>query len=229
MGISRGNITTNIIKNGLVFNMDPANRACYPQTGTLATDTVNSITGSLNNNVTFTPVSASSWYFDGTDDFINLLRPSELNFTPQTDAFSISSWIRTSGAGTIYSYGAPSSNSSTQIKITIRGDNYYPEMVLGGTVSAGSSALNNNTWHNIIVTVPAASSGAKMYLNGSIHISNGSLGTTTSTEPGLIGARTDGSGFEFTGYIGNIQIYNRALSAEEVLRNYNGLRGRFGL
>ena len=68
-----------------------------------------------------------------------------------------------------------------------------------------------------------------MYLIGSIHISNGSLGTTTSTEPGLIGARTDGSGFEFTGYIGNIQIYNRALSPSEVLFNYNGLKSRFGL
>ena len=39
MGISRGNITTNIIKKGLVFNMDAANRASYPKTGTTATDT----------------------------------------------------------------------------------------------------------------------------------------------------------------------------------------------
>ena len=27
MGVSRGNITTNIIKSGLIFNMDAANRA----------------------------------------------------------------------------------------------------------------------------------------------------------------------------------------------------------
>jgi len=34
------------------------------------------------------------------------------------------------------------------------------------------------------------------------------------------------------GYNGNlacISIYNRALSAEEVLHNYNALKGRFGL
>ena len=31
------------------------------------------------------------------------------------------------------------------------------------------------------------------------------------------------------GNIGCVQIYNRALSASEVLSNYNGLRGRFGV
>ena len=31
------------------------------------------------------------------------------------------------------------------------------------------------------------------------------------------------------GKISNTQIYNRALSASEVLQNYNALKGRFGL
>jgi hypothetical protein len=33
----------------------------------------------------------------------------------------------------------------------------------------------------------------------------------------------------FTGYIPNTQIYNRALSATEVLQNYNATKTRFGL
>ena len=43
-----GSITTDIIVDGLVFNMDAANRACYPKTGTTATDTINNINGTLN-------------------------------------------------------------------------------------------------------------------------------------------------------------------------------------
>ena len=35
-----GSITTDIISDGLVFNVDPANRACYPKTGTTVADTV---------------------------------------------------------------------------------------------------------------------------------------------------------------------------------------------
>ena len=35
MGIRRGEITTKIVSDGLVFNMDAANRASYPRTGTI--------------------------------------------------------------------------------------------------------------------------------------------------------------------------------------------------
>ena len=53
MGIRRGEITSKIISDGLVFNMDPANRSCYPKTGTTATDTINSLSGSLINQTSF--------------------------------------------------------------------------------------------------------------------------------------------------------------------------------
>ena len=43
-----GSITTGIIADGLVLNMDAANRASYPKTGTTATDTVNNNVGTLN-------------------------------------------------------------------------------------------------------------------------------------------------------------------------------------
>jgi hypothetical protein len=33
----------------------------------------------------------------------------------------------------------------------------------------------------------------------------------------------------FNGNVGNVQIYNRALSATEVQQNFNALRGRYGI
>ena len=33
----------------------------------------------------------------------------------------------------------------------------------------------------------------------------------------------------FKGYISNVMIYNKALTADEVLQNYNATKGRFGL
>ena len=47
MGIRRGSISTPIIVDGLIFNMDAANRACYPKTGTTATDTVGNVNGTI--------------------------------------------------------------------------------------------------------------------------------------------------------------------------------------
>ena len=75
-----GSITTDIIADGLVLNMDAANRASYPVQRTLAT----AESGSCYNTLDLTqsgsfisdpqfitqPVSASSWVFDGIDDYI---------------------------------------------------------------------------------------------------------------------------------------------------------------
>ena len=47
MGIRRGEITTKIVSDGLIFNFDAANRASYPRTGTTATDTIGNIAGTL--------------------------------------------------------------------------------------------------------------------------------------------------------------------------------------
>jgi len=43
-----------------------------------------------------------------------------------------------------------------------------------------------------------------------------------------IGRLGDGRQY-FNGKISNIQVYNRALSAAEVLQNYNASKSRFGL
>ena len=42
-----------------------------------------------------------------------------------------------------------------------------------------------------------------------------------------LGSRSDG--YHFIGDVSTMTIYNRALSANEVLHNYNALKGRFGL
>jgi hypothetical protein len=41
--------------------------------------------------------------------------------------------------------------------------------------------------------------------------------------------QANSTGNNFGGEIACVQIYNRALSASEVLFNYNGLKSRFGL
>ena len=53
MGIRRGSISTPIIADGLVFNMDAANRASYPKSGTIITNTISNTTGSLINDHIF--------------------------------------------------------------------------------------------------------------------------------------------------------------------------------
>jgi hypothetical protein len=164
--------------------------------------------------------------FDGTDDLIDLGRPSSLNLMPSVDEFSISAWFKTTSSGTIYSFGAPSSSSNTQIKIVIRGasgtDDYYPEVTLKGTATTiGSSAYNDGNWHNIILT--CTTSTAILYIDGS-NVGSPTIGTATitSTDNGAIGARTAPTGgFFFNGSISNVSIWNAGLTSSQVTEIYN--------
>ena len=68
MGIRRGSISTPIIVDGLVFNMDAANRASYPRTGTTVTDTINNLSVILTNGPGFQTLGNGSINFDGVND-----------------------------------------------------------------------------------------------------------------------------------------------------------------
>ena len=73
----------------------------------------------------------------------------------------------------------------------------------------------------------------KAYRNGSLvgtstsGVDQGNLNTQGTRANFLFGARTTSQ--VLSCQIGCIHIYNRALSASEVLFNYNGLKSRFGL
>lgn len=113
---------------------------------------------------------------------------------------------------------------------------YYCAIGISGTKTIISPAsVNTSTWNNVVVTYNGSSGRA--YFNGvdrgALNIgaaavqtgyyfgigSNSINGPGTFTNPGHV----------FEGSISNFQVYNRGISSEEVLQNYNALKGRFGL
>jgi hypothetical protein len=88
-------------------------------------------------------------------------------------------------------------------------------------------SISTNTWTNLIAT--AGNNGLYVYKNGvqvyanatSIPLTNG-----ITTSIGRAGAL---DGLYYQGQIDDVRIYNRALSAAEILRNFNATRARFGV
>ena len=244
MGIRRGSISTPIIADGLVLNMDAANRASYVPNATQSLDTINNISGSLYNDTSFLsqPVSASCWTFDGTDDRIGwgayTATAGPLNLDNLVDKTTFSVWAKIRNAGLILSGIYISSylmfNTANRLIYVQYSD--VPNASNSSLVLADTlSYINDGDWHNIVATqdgiVP------KIYLNGNnlaLAGSNNSISNGTATSPrsslGLpvntIGARSN-AGNAFNGEIANVMIYNRTLSANEVLHNYNSLKSRF--
>tara|TARA_R110002020_G_scaffold242064_2_gene455366 strand:+ start:557 stop:1288 length:732 start_codon:yes stop_codon:yes gene_type:complete len=242
MGISRGNITTNIIKSGLIFNMDAANRACYPRTGTTATDTVNSLTGIIN-GANFLTTDNGVFQFDGTDDYINVNPYASIFNSPTNFSINLafnSSNFTSSGNPKLFTKGSNvgSNKALYTWDITAKqtgGDNNVRFLISDGADIAffGNTTgnLSTNTWYIVCCTYTVGVGGV-IYLNG---ITNQTIttntGATPNTETGVLEIAREnngGGGSDYlTGKIGCIQYYNRALSSTEVLHNYNALKSRF--
>ena len=235
MGIRRGSISTPIIVDGLVFNMDPANRVSYPRTGTKSFNTIDTTnTGSLD-GTTFQSNLPLSFDFDGVDDSIELNgRVAESNI--QTN-ITINIWFKTTGGGGGGIHGLMNEISvqtpgRSRILVNDAGNIVY--YTVGGTQRnvTLSSAIPGNVWNNLTITKDNIV-GSKLYINSTLVYSNSSdtgvvRGTHATSFPGtVLGA---GAGpYYMNGEISNIIVYNRALSANEVLYNYNALKSRFGL
>ena len=237
MGIRRGEITTKIVSDGLVFNMDAANRAStIPSTATTKTfNTVNlSQSGSFINDTIYDSSTVTpSYALDGNGDRIQLI-PNDLDFSSFTNGFTMSIWVKLANntqTGT-YIYSRRNSSNSDNIFSIIYGyvsQKYEIYNGAGGVLRANSQiTVSDTNWHNICYSIGTS---AKGYLDASLttNVSYGSMVVLgSSTGDNIIGDFGNGV-HDVYGNIGPVHVYNRVLSAEEVLYNYNGLRGRFGV
>ena len=242
MGIRRGSISTPIIADGLVFNMDAANRAStIPSTSTTeAFNTIDtSISGAFNSDAQYDSSTISpSFAFDGIDDYILTNDASSLF----TNKFTMSFWWNITDTGTTntgryicasrnyytvgedgnFSYRVDPPNS-----ITFQS---YDGQSSGQFVSSTGLNLQSNTWMNTVLTSDGTTAG-KHYINGSIH-GAGTRNTLSRNLSDISNGILFGDVINFTATdddfkIGSVQFYNRALSANEVLHNYNALKSRF--
>jgi hypothetical protein len=230
----------NIVRNGLVLDLDAAKRDSYPGSGTSWRDIAGGvITGSLINGPTFDPNNGGSIVFDGVNDYVNC--GNVLNFE-RTDKFTFSFWVYASSLSTFrpliskmdstfkgYFMGLETNGS---IIFTLRNTPTTNNIFL----RTDPSKIFTNTWYNIVATYDGTSTaeGVFLYINNvsqSKVITHSNLTTSIQTTYGLnIGARTaPGTEGYFLGNFAFTQIYNRDLTPAEISQNYNATKGRYGL
>jgi len=229
MGIRRGSISTPIIVDGLVFNMDAANRASYPKTGTNAFNTIDtSNSGSLENGIEYFPDRHNGGFkWDATDSYIIL----DSSFFSQTfTSLTYCAFVEfysVAGSSTILDTRDGSSDGVAFLMSSPSGDKLYSSLN-SGNVTGGTTISINQVYHT---TLTYDGQTAKLYLNGVLDGSSSTSQTFNTTTKPTIGIRSFniGSATPSSMYLYHICSYNRALSATEVTQNYNALKGRFGL
>ena len=95
-----------------------------------------------------------------------------------------------------------------------------------------SNLVNNWTHITAIFYNGNYTNNSKMYVNGINRVLsqiNGSSRTGIASNQLTIGGFRSASSYSFPGKISNFRIYNKALSQNEILQNFNALRNRYGI
>lgn len=229
-----------IITNGLVLNLDAAQLRSYPTTGTTWTDlSGNNNNGTLVNGPTFNSANGGSIAFDGVNDFVDfgtVGTTSPVSFT--SGNFSISHWVRINGYQGALFFGLGNQIISKGPASTY---NYATQITNSTTISFVKRNLSENLrFHNFNVTsmtgiitnlvFTVTTTQVSLFLNGTLIQTQNIIGTPITpyaNDPISIGGY--GTNVRFNGNIYQTSIYSRALSAQEILQNYNATKSRYGL
>tara|TARA_B110000285_G_scaffold106124_1_gene120784 strand:+ start:682 stop:1362 length:681 start_codon:yes stop_codon:yes gene_type:complete len=226
MGFYRG---PNIVTDGLVFAVDAGSERSYPGSGTSTSNIINNASGTLTNGVSYTSSNGGAFDFDGTDDFIAF--PDDTNLNNQT--LTMESWVQLDSTLAQEAFLFEKGQVNTQYSNFVATNSYLYFRTQG--LSTVDKALNlasytsAGLWTHITCTYGA---GAKyIYINGVLRSTQtGLTGTIPTNTTGLfLGAYGPGTSYFMDGKIAVSRVYNKALTAAEVLQNFNAQKSRFGL
>ena len=224
----------NVVVDGLVLNLDAANTKSYVSGSTAWTDiSRGGNNGTLVNGPTFNSGNGGSIVFDGTNDYCQTIS----NPITNNSSFTLAGWFNLTtlggsvarplidGGNLVVGTGGYTLSTDTSDRIYMACDAGYKTI---------TTPINVNQWYYIVgVATFGTPYTINIYVNtnlGTTFASSNSNSMTNTLNYVRLGQVVVGRGTR--SYIGNIaqtQIYNRALSQQEITQNYNSLKSRFGL
>jgi len=217
-----------IVTDGLVFCVDAANKRSYPGAGTTWTDlTANKNNGTLTNmdSSNFSNDGAGSLTFDGTDERVSIgTAPNTvINNTGKT---TILSWFYATAEGQGMILGNGTTAGRFYIETFGTGGSFVIHYGFGSSQNSTTSnaALVTNRWYHYAASYDGST--ANGYLN-SILVDSDSIGAQSFAGGINLSYWNASLPLHFTGNIALVQIYNRALTPDEIRQNYLATKGRF--
>ena len=222
--------TKGVVTDGLVFYVDPGHGGSYPGSGTTLTDLAGSNNGTLTNGPTYSSNNGGTLVFDGTNDYVSctsFVIPAKI---------TVSAWVNPDSTSASRMLNA--SDDSTAV---VR--NWQLRTNTNGTVTAiafhtsspnniqltTTETLSTGVWK--MVSFTSDGSNLKIYFDGvekaSVSFPYNILGNGSVGDFLLAGRKTSSVADTFDGKQGPTAVYDRALSATELLQNYNALKNRF--
>ena len=207
-----------IITDGLIFAVDAGNLISYENESTTTYPLTGSDTGTLTNGVGFDSANGGTWNFDGVDDYVNF---GTTGFDFGTGNFNVSLWIKTTQNNNAYSgiISKFGSNSGLWIQLNPITKNVWFGWQ-GSTYLRSYTSVNDGNWHHISCQRTGAAT-AEIYVDGVLVATGAGSNTSSNSTATLDIGRINISGRYFDGNIADVKLYNKSLTADEILQNYN--------
>lgn len=222
-----------IVMDGLVFHIDAANSRSYAGSGLTVNGLASGIGAILNNGVGFGTTNLGYLIFDGSNDYADC--NLDFGFDSTTSA-TISLWLRTnnlSQRGGILgkaglsnwewtlSQGVDSSGIffwywkvDSNVNLSLSVDNFFESNIWKKVDLVWSHTSNTLTFYSNGIGITSATPYTSSFQN---RASNISLGYTYNIF----------NNNYWAGQVGSVLLYQRALSVQEILQNYNATKGRY--
>lgn len=226
-----------IVTDGLVLYLDAANTKSFVVGSSLWNDiSRGGNNGILMNGATYSNINNGTMTFDGISQYIDCGNNTIINTAVNNCTINV--WFKQTSSTSYYAAltnkGISDADENFMIGVNYNSSSLYFDVGVGsGPLIYTSYSYSLNTWYNICVTHNRSGgiSTLKLYLNGieiPSNTSNSSLTPITNNHSFKIGnGRSNTS--PFPGKIPIVGLYNRELSASEVLQNFNVVKSRFGL
>lgn len=234
--VRSASIGPNVVTDGLVLYLDAANTKSYPGTGTVWYDlSGNGYGGNLEGGLTYTnnPDKFNTNVTDVTTDN-RLSTSSQITFADTSEyTFDFFIKLRSSAQSTYHSLtGRGSTHPWLSITPTnTTGQLWNIRYRQSDGVYINSSNINydiQNNWANIVLSV-------KSNRNVDIYLNSNYIETISPTSTLFYVNRLGGGYYSsnsyycLQGYISTCRLYNKSLTTQEILQNFNATKNRYGL
>jgi hypothetical protein len=217
---------SSIITTGLSLYLDAGNPLSYSGSGTAWNDlSGNSRNGTLTSGPTYSATNGGSIVFDGTNNYVQCT--GSLTVTAATFV----TWIRRNGNqgqydGILFSRGTSTTGMDFQLSNQIA---YTWNDTVNTYGWQSGLIVPDATWCMVAISVTSTAATAYLCQSSGITTATNTVNHSNSVLDDIKIAFDDAAARYFAGNIAIAQLYNIALSAEQISHNFQADRARFGV
>ena len=213
--------------NGLVLYLTAGKSNSYSGTGTNWNDlSPNNNDGTIN-GATFSTTNGGQFSFDATNDYVTVANNSTLNPTSQ---ITLSAWVSNNTQANFRGLIMKSSDFNWTDGYGLYQNNGFFTFFINSYNGSQVITVFLDTFSISNIVGVYDGTNLKLYKDGSLIGTGSSYSTAISNSSGILDiGRGSGNIAYWGGIISEVAIYNRGITATEVLNNFNKTKQRFGL